>query len=85
MYPDKSILEIASTCRFAHASHLGRALRRAYGMAPSAYAYRERQTPRAIGEIDGIAEPAERAATLGELFPNRSEFVEPESPACDPD
>lgn len=55
-------------------------------MAPSAYP--ERQTPGAIGEIgeiDGIAEPAERAAALGELFPNRSEFVEPESPACDPD
>jgi hypothetical protein len=52
-------------------------------MAPSAY--RERQTPGAIGEIDGIAERAERAATLGELFPNRNEFVEAESPACDPD
>ncbi|WP_244962309.1 hypothetical protein [Burkholderia diffusa] len=36
----------------------------ACGMAPSAY--RERQTPGAIGEIDRIAEPAERAATLGE-------------------
>ncbi|VWB25476.1 AraC family transcriptional regulator [Burkholderia lata] len=69
MHLDKNISEIAAACGFADASHLGREFRRAYGMSPSAY--RERQAPGAIG---GMAEPAERATTLGELFPNRNEF-----------
>nr|WP_057928470.1 GlxA family transcriptional regulator [Burkholderia ambifaria] len=69
MHLDKNISEIAAACGFADASHLGREFRRAYGMSPGAY--RERQAPCAIG---AIAEPAERATTLGELFPNRNEF-----------
>ncbi|WP_175725539.1 helix-turn-helix domain-containing protein [Burkholderia ambifaria] len=66
---DKNISEIAAACGFADASHLGCEFRRAYGMPPRAY--RERQ---ARGALGGIAGPAERAATLGELFPNRNEF-----------
>nr|WP_100085023.1 AraC family transcriptional regulator [Burkholderia ambifaria] len=68
MHLGKHISEIAAGCGFADASHLGCEFRRAYG-TPSAY--RERQ---ARGALGGIAEPAERATTLGELFPNRTEF-----------
>ncbi|UEP28712.1 MULTISPECIES: helix-turn-helix domain-containing protein [unclassified Burkholderia] len=68
MHLNKNISEIAAGCGFADALHLGREFRRAYGMSPSAY--RERQAPGALG---GIAGPAERATTLGELFPNRNE------------
>ncbi|MFP3506299.1 AraC family transcriptional regulator [Burkholderia sp. SIMBA_062] len=52
--------------RICRRAHLGREFRRAYGRSPSAY--RERQA------LGGIAGPAERATTLGELFPNRNEF-----------
>ncbi len=68
MHPRKNISEIAAGCGFADASRLGPKFRRAYGMWPRAY--RERQAP---GALSGIAEPAERATTLGELFPNRNE------------
>ncbi|WP_258169206.1 helix-turn-helix domain-containing protein [Burkholderia ambifaria] len=67
-HPRKNISEIATGCGFADASRLGRKFRRAYGTWPRAY--REHQAPGALG---GIAEPAERATTLGELFPNRNE------------
>ncbi|RQS20825.1 helix-turn-helix domain-containing protein [Burkholderia sp. Bp8998] len=66
---NKNVSEIATACGFADASQLGREFRRAHGMSPSAY--RERQAPGAIG---GVAEPAERTTTLGELFPNRNAF-----------
>ncbi|WP_175702005.1 helix-turn-helix domain-containing protein [Burkholderia ambifaria] len=69
MHLDKNISEIAAACGFADASHLGREFRRTYGMWPRAY--REHQAPGALG---GIAGPAERANTLGEIFPNRNEF-----------
>ena len=68
MHLDENISEIAEGCGFADALHLGCEFRRAYGRSPSAY--RERQAPGARGRIAGLAE---RATTLGELFPNRNE------------
>ncbi|WP_324251404.1 helix-turn-helix transcriptional regulator [Burkholderia ambifaria] len=70
MHLGKNISEIAAGCGFADASRLGREFRRAYGSR------RERSLSasgarRALGWIAG---PAERATTLGELFPNRNEF-----------
>ncbi|WP_279607026.1 helix-turn-helix domain-containing protein [Burkholderia ambifaria] len=68
MHPRKNISEIAAGCGFADASRLGPRFRRAYGMWPRAY--REHQAPGALGGIGGLAE---RATTLGALFPNRNE------------
>lgn len=60
----RSITQIASECGFAGSSHLGRAIRGAFGMTPSQLRAGGSEPPVKDVDID-----------YGELFPNRENFL----------
>ncbi len=59
---DRTVADIATSCGFADASHLGREFRKQFGATPAAY--REKGGAAAAGEADGSAAPAAGAEVV---------------------
>jgi transcriptional regulator GlxA family with amidase domain len=61
---DKTVADIASSCGFSDASHLGREFRKQFGLPPMMY--REQR---------GTAAEAEYGADFDETFPGRAQAI----------
>jgi transcriptional regulator GlxA family with amidase domain len=65
---DKTVADIASSCGFSDASHLGREFRKQFGLPPMMY--REQRGTAAPG-----IETLELAADFDETFPGRAQAI----------
>ncbi|MCM3212900.1 helix-turn-helix transcriptional regulator, partial [Bacillus licheniformis] len=59
---DRTVADIASSCGFADASHLGREFRKQFGVPPATYRERGGDVAEVAATPDGSADPVEDIA-----------------------